>query len=95
MSARNRPKPGVTTPDLPDRSHTVKVIYTFEDNTLVEGELDLDPVSERAVRNATTLAERRDILDALIIDHALSDEQQANGTLDRRISFGINGVRGH
>jgi hypothetical protein len=73
----------------------MKVIYQFDDRLHVEGEFDLDPVTERALRSALTTAERRDILDPLIIDHALSDEQTANAGHLRIIDFGINGVRGH
>lgn len=71
----------------------MRIVYEFEDRLHVEGEIDLDPTSERAVRNAQSPAEVRDILDPLITDHALSDEQVANAGHHRSISFGVNGLR--
>lgn len=71
----------------------MKIIYTLVQTTEVQDELDLSPVDERAVRNALTDTDRRDIIEPLIVEHALSDEHAANAMHERTIRFGIDGTR--
>lgn len=63
----------------------IRVIYQLDENRQAEGELDLDPSTERALLGATD-QERREILEPLILDAA---RNQDDWVMRTTVEFGL------
>ena len=66
----------------------MKVRYIFEQSIRVEAELVLQPDEECALRDATTEAERHDVLDPLIAAAAM-ENPASRGMHMRQIDFAV------